>query len=472
MRESQEQARRLEELLSHFGTTESGLKDTMMSFMRNIAAMPHEPTRDGVIKNTFADFAFEHFEIAAYKSLLTLAARSWKASRAAARAAARRTFPGFLPTWGGPVTAPVRMQDRQPFLVYRDRIGIAAELSFLRRQYVGFARLRPVWIGRAILSAAPAVGESVMRLGGDGMRGPLRRLLFRHLGRVPPLGVPDLAPVLHAQFARGGALALPLARSLGMRLVVTLHGGDVSKRKNWQGGLLAQRWPALVRYADGFVCVSTAVAEIAAARGVPPSKLVVLPIGVEVPAAPPAPSTPDAFLFVGRFVEKKGIWVLADAVRTLRAAGDLTPLVCIGDGPLRHVLEALAREVSGVTLTGWLDPAAIRPFMARAVALLGPSVVARDGDAEGLPSVIPEAMAQACPVIGSNQGGIAEAVRHGQTGLLVPPNDASALAAAMRRLVTESDLRATLGSAGFVAVGQELNARAQSERLEALLLSR
>src|SRR4051812_5164098 len=152
------------------------------------------------------------------------------------------------------------MSAPQPLLVYRDRIGAPSELSFLRRQYVGFSRLRPVWIGRTLLPDAAAVGGTAMRLGGHGPLGPLRRLLFRHLGQAPRFGVSylernrsndgppaaaqsddsveeaawpalTLAPVLHAQFARGGALALPLAQALGLQIVVTLHGGDISKHK-------------------------------------------------------------------------------------------------------------------------------------------------------------------------------------------------------------------------------------------------
>jgi len=254
-------------------------------------------------------------------------------------------------------------------------------------------------------------------------------------------------------------------------MVVTLHGGDVSKRKNWRGTMLARRWPALLAYASHFVCVSNAVAEVAARLGVPPARLLVLPIGVEVPDQPPPAVAPTAHLFVGRFVEKKGIVVLAEAIRHLRAAGDATPVVCIGDGKLRPVLEALAREVPGVTLTGWLDPTAIGPRMAAAWSLLVPSIVAEDGDAEGLPSVVPEAMAQACPVIGSDQGGIAEAIQHDHTGLLVPSGNAPALAAAMHRITLESRLRATLGSASFTAATTTLNAQTQSKKLEALLLS-
>ena len=135
------------------------------------------------------------------------------------------------------------------------------------------------------------------------------------------------------------------------------------------------------------------------------------------------------------------------------------------------MLEAVARDTAGVTLTGWLSPEAVRARMAEAICLVVPSVTARDGDAEGLPSVVPEAMAQACPVVGSDQGGIAEAVRHERTGLLIPPGDAAALAAAMHRIGSEPGLAATLGACGYAAASAELNARLQSAKLEALLLA-
>jgi glycosyltransferase involved in cell wall biosynthesis len=388
------------------------------------------------------------------------------------------------------------MQATQPFLVYRDRIGVPSELEFLCRQYTGFTRLHPVWAGRTMLPDAPRFGDHLLRLGGDGPRGPIDRLLFRHLWRVPPRlirhgpiyppqdgagraggsnnleqgGIAGLAPVLHAQFARGGALALPLVQALGMRMVVTLHGGDVSKQKNWHGTVLAQRWPAMLRETRRFICVSAAVAEIAVYHGVPSGKLVVLPIGVEIPAHPPI-RRPAAHLFVGRFVEKKGIVVLADAIRQLRARGDQTPVVCVGDGPLRPVLETLAQEQPGITLTGWLSPDAVRARMTEAIALVVPSIIAADGDAEGLPSVIPEAMAQACPVIGSDQGGIAEAIWRDKTGLLVPPGSPGGLADAMHRIAHDTMLRYSLGAAGFTEAATKLNARIQSEKLETLLLS-
>lgn len=360
---------------------------------------------------------------------------------------------------------------RVPFLVYRDRIGVPSELAFLRRQYIGFSRLCPVWLGRHLMPDAAELGGTVIRIAGAGPLGWLRRELFARTGLLPPAGFGPLAPVLHAQFARGAALALPLVRARNLRMVVTLHGGDVSKTRNWRGTLQARRWPAVLATASRFICVSGAVAEMAARHGVPDEKLTVLPIGVEVPERPPSPpAVPACYLFVGRFVAKKGIAELDAAVRRLRAAGDTTQLVCVGDGPLRPVLQRLSQEVGGVELTGWLPPDAVRQRMASAWTLIVPSVVAPDGDAEGLPSVIPEAMAQGCPVIGSNQGGIAEAVTDGRTGLLVPPGDAIALAEAMRRLVSTPALRHGLADAAFHEVGAKLNAGIQSAALERFLL--
>ncbi|WP_367614532.1 ferritin-like domain-containing protein [Teichococcus coralli] len=71
--ESEQQAKRIEQLLEAFGSTNSTLKDMGLQFMGNMAALAHAPAPDEVVKNTFANFAFEHFEIASYRSLLVLA---------------------------------------------------------------------------------------------------------------------------------------------------------------------------------------------------------------------------------------------------------------------------------------------------------------------------------------------------------------------------------------------------------------
>ena len=306
-----------------------------------------------------------------------------------------------------------------PLLVYRDRIGAPSEIQFLRRQYVGFTRLTPVWIGRHVMPQAPALGGSTLLLGGDGPGGWLRRAAvppFRPCAAVAAQAA--WRRVLHAQFARGGALALPLAQALGLRLVVTLHGGDVSKAKNWRGTVQARRWPAVRR--GGRRASSASLPRWPTRRcahGVPRDKLVVLPIGVEVPdsaAAAAAPGRPATCSSAASCPRR------ASACSPTRSATCARPAT-----RPRWSASATARNAQrwkpsratagGVTLTGWLPPEAVAARMAQAWSLLVPSVIAPDGDAEGLPSVIPEAMAQACPIIGSAQGGIAEAVQHERT---------------------------------------------------------
>ena len=93
-----------------------------------------------------------------------------------------------------------------------------------------------------------------------------------------------------------------------------------------------------------------------------------------------------------------------------------------------------------------------------------------DGDAEGLPNVVLEAMAEGVPVVASRHAGIPEAVVHEVTGLLVPPGDPEALAAALRRLIVAPELRRRLGSTAREIAAERFGAIAQSRRLEAILL--
>ena len=109
--------------------------------------------------------------------------------------------------------------------------------------------------------------------------------------------------------------------------------------------------------------------------------------------------------------------------------------------------------------------------MRSALAICVPSVTARNGDSEGLPNVVLEAMAAAVPVIGSDLGGIGEAVEHNRTGFLVPPADPPAIAAAARRLLGDRTLRSRMGLAAQAAVTEHFSAVAQSQMLEDTLLS-
>ena len=313
----------------------------------------------------------------------------------------------------------------------------------------------------------------------SGPLGALDRTLFRHFGLLPPQ--PDLRALrpllLHAHFGRGGALALPIARTLGIPLVVTFHGADATKETHYRRRLVpriyARRLAALQREAALFICVSQFVRDRLLARGFPPEKLAVIHQGVELnaaQAAKPEAAADPYVLFVGRFVEKKGVSHLIEAMRRLEARGSAAKLVLIGDGPLSGALREQARGLRRVAFLGWLPNSEVRRWMRGALALCVPSVTARAGNSEGLPTVIFEAMAEAVPVIGSDHAGIAEAVEHGRTGLLVPEGDPAALADALASLTRCRELRQRLGTAARAVAAERFDALKQSRLLEAALL--
>ena len=353
-------------------------------------------------------------------------------------------------------------------LVYRDHLLPRSEHAFMHRQYVGFSALNPVWVGRRLLPDFAASGFTL----GPVFSG-LSGAAFKLVGHVPAReALRALNPIaIHAQFGRGGALALPLARALGIPLVITFHGGDAHKSAHWRPFALQRlRMRAMIDYASVFLCVSEGVRDRLIARGVPPAKLRILPIGVEITPLPPRTDPGEAILFIGRMVEMKGVPVLIDAVRRLRGQGHAAPVVLIGDGPDRPAIAAALQGVQGVELRGWQSQDQIAVALAAARLVCIPSVVARSGEAEGLPSVAVEAMRQAVPVVASSDAGVGGLITSGQNGLIFPSRDANALAASIASLLANQAAALTLGAAARTTVAAHYDATQQSRELEQVLL--
>ncbi len=190
--------------------------------------------------------------------------------------------------------------------------------------------------------------------------------------------------------------------------------------------------------------------------GCPQEKIRVQRMGVEVHAHLPRPKAfgaagPLKILSVARLVEKKGISFGLEAVALLRRAGVEVDYTIIGDGFLRSALEAQARR-SGletcVRFRGWQEASVVAAGLDAADVLLAPSVRAKNGDEEGIPVVLMEAMVRGVCVVTTATGGIAELVIDQETGFLVPSNDGPALAQVLREVVERAqDMPAVVGRA-------------------------
>jgi glycosyltransferase involved in cell wall biosynthesis len=184
------------------------------------------------------------------------------------------------------------------------------------------------------------------------------------------------------------------------------------------------------------------------------------------------PSEPLRLLAVGRLVPKKGFGVLVDACARLKTAGVPTMLHVIGDGPLREMLQENAWQVGvagQVDFAGWASEAAVRAACAWADVICCPSIITPDGDRDGLPNVLTEAMSTGLPAVGAAISGIPEAIEDGFTGLLTPPGDAPALVRALTCLHADPILRASLGAAAAARMRADFDGDRWLDVLEGLL---
>lgn len=160
---------------------------------------------------------------------------------------------------------------------------------------------------------------------------------------------------------------------------------------------------------------------------------------------------PGRILAVGRLVEKKGFAVLVDACAILRSRGIDFDCRIIGDGPLQATLTAQIAALGlgrRVMLAGPMPQERLAQELGAAAVAALPCVVTADGDRDGLPTVLLEAMGKAVPVITTTVTGGPEIVEHGETGLLCPPDDAAALADALAALLADPLRARAMGVAG------------------------
>lgn len=171
-------------------------------------------------------------------------------------------------------------------------------------------------------------------------------------------------------------------------------------------------------------------------------------------------------LSVGQLKEKKGFRYLLQAVASI--ADRKFELVIVGEGPLRADLESMIDELGigeRVTLVGAVPHGRVVELMQSAAIFTLPAVIASDGDRDGIPNVILEAMAMSLPVVSTLHSGIPEAVIDGITGLLVEPKDVDALAGAITRLLDEPDQALRMGQEGRDLVAQRFDLTQNVARL-------
>lgn len=279
---------------------------------------------------------------------------------------------------------------------------------------------------------------------------------------------------VHAHFATHAAMAAYVAHRLtGVEFSFTVHAHDIFCHRAMlaQKVAAARRVVAISAYNRERIAAMLAPEERAAAL----AKIEVIHCGVEVVAAPEPPSARDEaaggaglrLLAIGSLQPYKGHRHWLDACALLKQRGIGFHCRLVGGGVLEPALRRQLRRLDltrQVELLGPGDEGEVRRALAWAQVFVMPSVVARTGQMEGIPVALMEAMAAGVAPVASRLSGIPELITDGVNGLLVPPGDAEALAAAMARL-QDGELRQRLGRAARRTIAREFEISGSVERL-------
>lgn len=272
--------------------------------------------------------------------------------------------------------------------------------------------------------------------------------------------------IVHAAWGGGPATAAWLLWRLnGHRYSAAAHAYDIYEH----GGDWWLR--DKLQHAE-FVHTSTEMAQRALVeRGLAADKIVCIRRGLDrLPALKPlrASRSPLHLLCVARLVEKKGLVYQIYIYAALKTAGIPFVARIVGDGPLRPELEKLAGHLgvaAEITFTGHLPQHEVWEQLAWADVLLHTGIVAPSGDRDGLPNVIPEAMAAGVMVVSSPAAATTEAVTHGVTGMLGHPTADSDWISSLYRLATDDDLAEKLRQNARRWVEEHFDAHRNARRL-------
>lgn len=262
---------------------------------------------------------------------------------------------------------------------------------------------------------------------------------------------------IHAHFALNAAtLALVVERLTGVPFSFTVHANDIfADQVILKEKIEAARFiVSISEYNKRFLISYVGDPGVAA-------KIHVIHSGIPVADFSPGShlihpfAGPPLILSVGRLVEKKGFAFLIRACKRLRELGYQVRCVIVGSGPEEESLRRLIHDLGlegVVELPGWLDQTEVRSYLEGASIFALPCVVAPDGDRDGIPAVLMEAMAMAKPCVSTVISGIPELIEDGHSGLLVPEQDEVVLADALRCLLDNPQLARRLGQAGRAKV--------------------
>ncbi len=315
-----------------------------------------------------------------------------------------------------------------------------------------------------------------------------RRLVHKHFKHAPwriyPWEVRHMlleltradAKLLHIYFGHIAVHLLPLIKASPHPVIVSFHGADAGVDMEKEAHLFAMR--EVFAAATLIQSRSQSLVDDLIKLGCPAEKIVIQRTGVPLEEWPFVPRVlpPNGewrLLQCCRLIAKKGLDTTLRAFKEIAKTKPRAELVIAGDGPLRQELETLAIDlgvIKQVRFTGFLTQEQLRREVYRSHFFLHPSRTSVDGNREGIPNSLLEAMASGAPVIATRHGGIPEAISSGESGLLVDENDYHALAIATLSLMAQPSRIKQMAEEARASIERQFDRKTNIGHLETIYL--
>ena len=363
-------------------------------------------------------------------------------------------------------------------VVFSDHLLYPSE-TFIRAQAYALSEFEPIFAGSRRVQGLELPRDYTYVISQGDFAGRVHEGAFKLFGVAPRLTrwLGALNPVLlHAHYGPNGLRALPLARSLGIPLIVTFHGSDATatdlrhESTHFGHRRYLARKQELHKGGTLFLAVSQFIRRKLLEQGFPEEKVEVHYTGVDTKRFRPASTERDpVILFVGRLSERKGGEFLIRAAAEVQKESPATQVVVIGDGPLRTDLEKQAKgSLRRYRFLGTRTHKEIYEWLNRASIFCAPSVKMPSGEEEAFGMVYAEAMAMEKPVVAFDSGGVSEVVAHEQTGFLAQERDWRTLAKYLSVLLRDAGLRKRFGVAGRKRVIRHFDLEQRTKVLETI----
>ena len=280
--------------------------------------------------------------------------------------------------------------------------------------------------------------------------------------------------LIHARFGNAGVKLIEVKKRTRLPMLTSFHGFDLPV-KRMRNSLYHSMLPKLFKVGDCFTVPSYHMKQKLINWGCPSEKIKVMYSGIDLKKftyTKREPKTENMIIIaVGRLHKKKGFRYLVKAFKRVADLYPSTKLVIVGEGDERGYLTELISDLSlkkSVRLEGNVTHSQMSALLNQADIFCLPSITTRDGNQEGIPNAIKEAMATGLPVVSTLHGGIPELVADESEGLLVPEKSVQLLAEKLIYLIENPAARREMGQRGRIKVENNFDSSKQVSKLETI----